>query len=102
MKQFYLLITVSVVFAAFSIKIYHPTDITQLVVMIPELTTNALKEKLELDFNNLTGVSKCEVSLMTKTMMIKFDAKEVSQEEIQMIFQKWSCTPGEHSYQKLY
>ena len=102
MKQYFLFIAVSVLFAAFTMEKYNPVDVTQLVVTIPELSTLGLKEKLELDFNNMTGVSKCEASLMTKTMLMKYDAREVSPEQIQSIFQKWSCTPGEYSYQKLY
>ena len=102
MKQFYLVVTVSVVFAAFTLQKYNPIDITQLVVVIPEITSLSLKDKLELDFNNMTGVKKCEISLMTKTMLMKYDSREVSQEDIQSIFQKWSCKPGEYSYQKLY
>ena len=70
--------------------------------MIPELSTLDLKEKLELDFNNMTGVRQCEASLMTRTMLMRYDSREVSPEKIQSIFQKWSCTPGEFSYQKLY
>ena len=102
MKQFFLLIAISIVFATFTVKKYNPKDVTQLVVTIPQLSIPGLKEKLELDFNNMTGVSKCEASLMTKTMLMKYDAREVSPEQIQSIFQKWSCTPGEYSYQKLY
>ena len=102
MKQYFLFISVSVVIVVFTVKKYNPIDVTQLVVMIPELSTVVLKEKLELDFNKMKGVSKCETSLMTKTMLMKFDARKVSPEAIQSVFQKWGCTPGEYSYQKLY
>ena len=102
MKQFLLLITISILFATFTVTKYNSVDITQLVVTIPELTTSDLKEKLELDFNNLTGVIKCETSIMTKTLMMKYDDNKVSSDEIQSVFQKWGCAPDEYSYQKLY
>ena len=102
MKQFLLLITISILFATFTVNKYSSVDITQLVVTIPELTTSDLMEKLELDFKNLSGVIKCETSIMTKTLMMKYDDNKVSADEIQSVFQKWGCTPDEYSYQKLY
>ena len=102
MKQYFLFISVSVLFAVFTIGKYNPIDVTQLVVTIPELSTLGLKEKLELDFNNMKGVSKCETSLMTKTMLMTYDSREVSPDAIKSVFQKWGCIPEEYSYQKLY
>ena len=83
-------------------KKYNPVDVTQLIVTIPQLSSQALQEKLELDFSNIQGVSKCETSLMTKTMLMRYDARKVSPRAIQSVFQKWGCTPGDYSYQKLY
>ena len=102
MKQFLLIITISIFFTAFTVNKYTSVDITRLVVTIPELTTSDLQEKLEIDFNNLSGVIKCETSIMTKTLMMKYDDNKVSSDEIQSVFQKWGCVPDEYSYQKLY
>ena len=102
MKQFFLLITISILFAAFTVNKNSFVDITELVVTIPELTTSDLQEKLEIDFNNLSGVIKCETSIMTKTLMMKYDDNKVSSDEIQSVFKKWGCAPDEYSYQKLY
>ena len=60
------------------------------------------QEKLEIDFNNIAGVRRCEASLMTKTLMMKYDVRQVSSDKIHSVFQKWGCTPGDYSYQKLY
>ena len=102
MKQFLLLITITILIAAFTVNKYSSVDITQLVVTIPELTTSDLQGKLEIDFNNLSGVIKCETSIMTKTLMMKYDDNKVGPDEIQSVFLKWGCTPDEYSYQKLY
>ena len=102
MKQILLLTAISILLAAFTVKKYSTIDVTQLVVTIPELTTSDLKEKLELDFNNLGGVLGCETSIMTKTLMMKYDDRKVSLDAIQSVFQKWGCTPGEYFYQKLH
>ena len=102
MKQFLLFITISILFATFTVKKYNSVDLTQLVVTIPELTTSDLREKLELDFNNLSGMLRCETSIMTKTLMMKYDGRKVSTDQIHSVFQKWGCAPGEYSYKKLY
>ena len=102
MKQFLLLIAISIVFSAFTVTKYSSVNITQLVVTIPELATSDMKKKLEMDFNNISGVRRCEASLMTKTLMMKYDVRKVSSDEIYSVFQKWGCTPGEYSYKKLY
>ena len=102
MKQFALLIIISIFFAAFTVQKNNPLKLTQLVVTIPELTTSNLQKNLELDLNNISGVKLCETSLMTKTLMLNYDPRKVKQNEIDHVFKKWECTPGQYSYQKIY
>ena len=72
------------------------------ITTIPELNSSKLQKNLELEFENLGGVEKCETSLMTKTLMMNYDHRKVGQNEIENVFQKWECNPGNYSYQKLY
>ena len=102
MKQFSLLIIISIFFAAFTVQKNNPLKLTQLVVTIPELTTSILQKNLELDLNNIRGVKLCETSLMTKTLMLNYDPRKVKQNEIDNVFKKWECNPGQPSYQKIY
>ena len=102
MKQFALLIIISIFFAAFTVQKNNPLKLTQLVVTIPELTTSNLQKNLELDLNNIKGVKLCETSLMTKTLMLNYDPRKVKQNEIDNVFKKWECKPGQPSYQKIY
>ena len=102
MKQLLLLIIISILFAAFTVQKNIPAELTQLVVTIPELTSSDLQKKLEVDFSNLGGVQFCGTSLLTKTLILKYDSKKVSSEEIEYVFRKWECKPGKFSYQKLY
>ena len=102
MKQFALLIIISIFIAAFTVQKNNPLKITQLVVTIPELTTSNLQKNLELDLNNISGVKLCETSLMTKTLMLNYDPRKVKQNEIDHVFEKWECTPDQYSYQKIY
>ena len=102
MKQFFLLIIISILFAAFTVQKSNSVKLTQLVVTIPELTTYDLQKNLEIDLNNIRGVQFCETSLMTKTLMLNYDSRRVKQNEIDYVLQKWECKPGQYSYQKIY
>ena len=102
MKQLLLLIIISILFAAFTVQKNISAELTQLVVTIPELTSSDLQKKLEVDFSNLGGVQFCETSLLTKTLILKYDSKKVSPYEIEYVFRKWGCKPGKFSYQKLF
>ena len=102
MKQLLLLIIISILFAAFTVQKNISAELTQLVVTIPELTTSDLQKKLEVDFSNLGGVQFCETSLLTNTLILKYDSKKLSSDEIEYVFRKWECKPGKFSYQKLF
>jgi len=102
MKQAFFLISISILLAAFSVKKFNPKDITQLVMVLPQLSNPDIKEMLETDFNNKPGVIKCEVSLMTKTLLINYNEQKVSSGEIFSVLDKWECSPGKYDYQKLY
>ncbi len=102
MKQISLFIIISFLFATYSFNLKEPKDITQMVAIVPELESQFLKEKLEFEFISVKGVIDCDVSLETKTILMKYDAKKVSFDKITSIFYKWGCVPGEYSYQKIF
>ena len=102
MKQFLLLIIISILFAVFTVQKNNSLGFTQLVVTIPELNNSGLQKNLEMDLNNIKGVKLCETSLMTKTLMLNYDPRKVKQNEIDHVLKKWECTPGQYSYQKIY
>ncbi|SVE41957.1 uncharacterized protein METZ01_LOCUS494811 [marine metagenome] len=102
MKQFLLLIIISILFAVFTVPKNNSLEFTQLVVTIPELTNAGLQKNLEMDLNNIKGVKLCETSLMTKTLMLNYDPRKVKKNEIDYVFKKWECKPDQYSYQKIY
>ncbi len=53
MKQFLLLIIISILFAVFTVQKNNSLEFTQLVVTIPELTNSDLQKNLEIDLNNI-------------------------------------------------
>ena len=102
MKSIFLLIIITILFAAVTVKKSNSVKLTQLVVTIPELTTSDLQKNLEMDLNKIRGVQLCETSLMTKTLMLNYDPRKVNKNEIDHVFQKWECQPDQYSYQKIY
>ena len=87
---------------AFSVQKNNSAELTQLVVTIPELNSISLQTDLEMDFNKMGGVQFCETSLLTKTMVLKYNSRKIAQTEIKNVFRKWECNPREYYYQKLY
>tara|TARA_B000000460_G_C21174113_1_gene246717 strand:+ start:55 stop:336 length:282 start_codon:yes stop_codon:yes gene_type:complete len=92
----------SILFTAFSVQKNNSAELTQLVVTIPELNSISLQTDLEMDFNKMGGVQFCETSLLTKTMVLKYNSRKIAQTEIKNVFRKWECNPREYYYQKLY
>ena len=102
MKQLFSFFIISILFADFAVQKNTPVELTQMVVVIPELNSSKLQKNLELEFKNLGGVKICETSLMTKTLIMNYDHRKVGKNEIDNVFQKWECNPASYSYQKLY
>ena len=68
---------------------YKSKELAQLVVTIPSLTTFSLQNNLEIDFNSLKGVKFCEASIMTNTLLLNFDPRDVKLNMIDQIFQAY-------------
>ena len=102
MKQLFSLFIISILFAAFAVQNNTPAELIQLVVKIPELNSSELQKNLEIEFKSLGGVQICETSLLTQTMVLKYNSRKIALTEIENVFHKWECNPREYSYQKLY
>ena len=102
MKQLFLLFIISILFAAFAVQKNTSAELIQLVVTIPELNSSELQKNLEIEFKSLGGVQICETSLLTQTMVLKYNSRKIALTEIENVFRKWECNPREYSYQKLY
>jgi len=102
MKQLFSLFIISILFAAFAVQNNTSAELIQLVVTIPELNSSELQKNLEIEFKSLGGVQICETSLLTQTMVLKYNSRKIALTEIENVFRKWECNPREYSYQKLY
>ena len=101
MKQLLPLIIILLLFAAITVQNNSSENLTQLVVSIPELSRSDLKNNLVQNLNKLKGVTYCETSLSTKTLVLNFDSRKVKITDIENILRKWECRPNQFFYQKL-
>jgi len=88
----------SILLTAFTVQKFNPQEITQVVLTLPELNSKALQQDLEEDINNLSGIQYIETSLMSKTLIINYDARKISLAAFDHILHKWGCSPTESSF----
>ena len=63
----------------------------------PQIHTHLVKE-----FSKINGVSFCETSLDTETLIVKFDENEFSVNDIKHILEKWECKIRDISFSSLF
>ena len=68
---------------------------------VPELNSKDLQMDLERDMRNLSGIQFIETSLISKTLILNYDARKLSHREVEHILHKWGCSAGESSFQNL-
>lgn len=76
-------------------------NLTQAVISIPNLNSCELQSKLEQEFRSISGVSLCESNLMTNTMTLLYDDRNLTKNEIEGILAKWGCYPKNILFHKL-
>ena len=86
---------------AITLQKLNSKEITQMVVTLPELNSIELQRDLEMDINKLPGIKFIETSLISKTLVLNYDAHKLSLEEVDHILHKWGCSPGESSFHNL-
>ena len=101
MKQLLPITIITILLTAFTVQKLDSKEITQMVLLVPELNSKALQKDLEADFHNLPGIKFIETSLISKTLVLNYDAHKLSLEEVDHILNKWGCGPGESSFHNL-
>ena len=94
-------IILALLFATYTVINNNPNEITQMVVMLPELNSKDLQRDLETDINNLPGVQFLETSLLSKTIMLNYDSRKVSPSDVENIFLKWGCQSSTYTHRKI-
>ena len=74
---------------------------TQAVITIPELQSDKVKDILEKEFRSLRSVQQCDISLITRTMVLHFDDEKLTKNDIERYCNKWGCYPTAITFDKL-
>ena len=101
LKQLLLVTIFTILLTAFTVQKLDSKEITQMVVTVPELNSKKLQKDLKSDIHKLPGIKFIEMSLISKTLVINFDAHKLSLDEVDHILHKWGCSPGETSFHNL-
>ena len=102
MKQLLLVTTFTFLLTAFTVQKLDSKEITQMVITVPGLNSKSLQKDLEADINKLSGIKFIETSLISKTLILNYDAHKMSLDEVDHILNKWGCRPGESSFHNLF
>ena len=101
MKQLLPVTIFSILLTVFTVQKYDSKEITQMVLTLHGLNSKALQEDLEADINNLSGIQFLETSMMSKTLILNYDARKLSPEDVVHVLHKWGCSPGKTSFQNV-
>ncbi len=88
-------------FAFFVAGSRSSNDLTQAVVKVANLNSTETQQHLLREFNSLDGISTCEMSLITKTITLRYDDRSLSKQQISNVLEKWDCSAMQFSFSKL-
>ena len=101
LKQLLPVTMFTILLTAFTVQKLDSKEIIQMVITVPELNSKALQNDLEADIHKLSGIKFIETSLISKTLILNYDAHKMSLDEVDHILNKWGCSPGESSFHNL-
>jgi len=101
LKQLLPITIFTILLTAFTVQKLDSKEITQMVITVPGLNSKSLQKDLEADIHKLSGIKFIETSLISKTLILNYDAHKMSLDEVDHILNKWGCSPGESSFHNL-
>ncbi len=88
-------------FAVFVAGSRSSNDLTQAVIKVTNLNSAETQRHLLKEFDSLDGISSCEMSLLTKTITLRYNDRSLSKQQISDILKKWDCSAMQFSFSKL-
>ena len=101
MKQLLYVSLFAIFLTAFTVHKFNSRDLTQMVATLPKLDSIELQRQLESDIHKLSGIQFIETSLMSKTLVMNYDAKKTSAKKVDQVLQKWGCESGKSSFRAI-
>ena len=101
MKQVIAFLLLSFLCAFISINTSSRGSQTEAVISLDDFSDPQIHKNIKQEFSKINGVSFCETSLKTKTVMVQFDEHKFQISDIKNVFNKWGCKVKDMSFHSL-
>ena len=74
---------------------------TEAIISLDDFSDPQIHKNIAQEFSKINGVSFCETSLKTKTVVVQFDERKFQISDIKNVFNKWECKVKDMSFYSL-
>ena len=74
---------------------------TEAIISLDDFSDPQMHKNIKREFSKINGVSLCETSLKTKTVVVQFDQRKFQINDIKNVFNKWECKVKDMSFHNL-
>ena len=100
MKQIFAFLLLSFLCAFISTNTSSGSQ-TEVVISLDDFSDPQMHKNIKREFSKINGVSLCETSLKTKTVVVQFDQRKFRINDIKNVFNKWECKVKDMSFYNL-
>ena len=101
MKQVIAFLSLSFLCAFISTNTSFYGPQTEAVIALEDFSDPQIHRNIIHEFSKISGVSFCETSLKTKTVLVKFDERKFQINDIENVLNKWECKIKDMSFYSL-
>ena len=101
MKQVIAFLLLSFLCAFISTNTSSRGSRTEAVISLDDFSDPQIHKNIKQEFSKINGVSFCETSLKTKTVLVQFDENKFQISDIKNVFNKWECKVKDMSFHSL-
>ena len=69
---------------------------------IPELNNIDMEKKIINEFSKIQGIIICKASIDSRNVLLEYDQRKISSDDIRKIFYKWGCSVSNVYYDNLF
>jgi copper chaperone CopZ len=100
MKQIFAFLLLSFLCAFISTNTSSGSQ-TEAVIALDSFPDPQTHKNIKREFSKINGVSFCETSLKTKTVLVQFDQTKFQISDIKNVLKKWECKVKDMSFHNL-
>ena len=101
MKQVIAFLSLSFLCAFISTNTSSYGPQTEAVIVLEGFSDPQIHRNIKHEFSKIKGISFCETSLKTKTVVVKFDDRKFQINDIENVLNKWECKIKDMSFYSL-